>query len=114
MPTRHTMHKVAVLSRLGVSHATLCRYVRHRKFPLPVRPKQNTAWWDPAEVEAWIKATGHVPRPDSPMSLINRYREAARESYAVDGIEIDPQAKVVTDTNGRWVAAWVFVHEEDI
>src|SRR4051812_10394330 len=46
------------------------------------------------------------------------YREQARQAYAVgsdDDIEIDSDAKVSpNDEGGAWVAAWVYVRNEDV
>lgn len=42
------------------------------------------------------------------------YIEAARDEYQNDEIQIDDDAKFSRTDDGRWVAAWVLVNDEDV
>jgi hypothetical protein len=43
-----------------------------------------------------------------------KYIARAREMYASDDLEIDNQPQVSVADTGVWVAAWVFVHKEEL
>ncbi len=46
------------------------------------------------------------------VNRVDKVRQAARDIYESDEIDIDPEAKVSWGENGAWVAAWVFVAHE--
>ncbi|WP_284322932.1 helix-turn-helix transcriptional regulator [Dyella acidisoli] len=55
-PTSSLLRLPAVLARVGISRATLYRWMRQDQFPRPrsLTPNGSTVAWLAAEVEAWI------------------------------------------------------------
>ena len=47
--------------RHGVHGSTHWRWIKHRKFPEPIRFSPNVVRWDLAEVEAWEEEQRHNP-----------------------------------------------------
>ena len=43
-----------------------------------------------------------------------KYREEARQAYAIDDLQIDADAEVSIGEHGAYVQAWVFVPETDV